>query len=192
MSQAPTTPDYIAAILQGDSTLLRQMYRAFFPMVKKLVGDLGGTEEDAKDVFQDAVMIVYEKARRPDFQLTSQFSTYFYGVCRNVWLNHLQKKSSSEVTIPADAKYMPDELPDSDFEEAERRKLFDKAFAQLGEDCQKLLLLSFQNKDLSMKEIAKQMGYGSEGYTRRRKSQCKERLVELAKSQSGYNELRNN
>lgn len=183
------TADYIAAILTGDHTLLRQMYQRFFPLIRNLVQQNGGSEDDAKDVFQDAVMVIYEKAKHPDFQLTSQFSTYLYGVCRNLWLSRQQKKSSKEVTIPDDAKYMADKLPDTDYAALEQRKLYDKAFVRLGEDCQKLLSLYFQK--MQMEEIASLMGYGSEGYARRRKFMCKEHLTNLVKSYPEYQELRN-
>ena len=59
----------------------------------------------------------------------------------------------------------------------------------MGEDCQKLLELFFQKK--SMDDIAVEMGYASEGYARRRKSQCKDRLVELVKNDAVFRELQN-
>lgn len=183
------TDDYVAAILHGDPILLRQMYEILLPRISNLIEQNGGTEEDAKDVFQDAVMIIYDKASQPGFQLTSQFSTFFYGICRNLWGNRLQKRSFSEVTIPKDIKYKEGDLLDTDFSAIERRKLFDKAFTGLGEDCQRLLLLYFQK--LPMDEIASEMGYSSEGYARRRKFMCKERLTELVKSYPEYLELSN-
>ncbi|MBK9017950.1 MAG: sigma-70 family RNA polymerase sigma factor [Saprospiraceae bacterium] len=188
--EAPlVTADYVAAILQGDPILLRQMYQKNFPAISNLIQQNGGTSDDAKDVFQDAVMVIYEKAKHPDFQLTSQFSTYIYGICRNLWGSRLQKKSFSEVTIPDDAKYKADDLPDLDYAALEQRNLYDKAFARLGKDCQKLLLLFFQK--LPMEEIAKTMGFASVGYARRRKFMCKEHLTELVKSCPEYQELRN-
>jgi RNA polymerase sigma factor (sigma-70 family) len=189
MEESLMTADYVAAILKGDPTLLRQIYQKNFPLISNLIRQNGGTEEDAKDVFQDAVMVIYEKAKLPGFQLTSQFSTFFYGICRNLWGSRLQKKSFTEVTIPDDVKYMADKLTDVDHAALEQRKLYDKAFARLGEDCQKLLLLFFQK--IPMEEIAAIMGYGSEGYARRRKFMCKEHLTELVKSYPEYQELRN-
>ena len=180
--------NYISAILSGDRAVLTRMYTALFPAIRSLVRDYGGSEDDAKDVFQDAVIVLYEKAQRPDFQLTSKFSTLFYGVCRNLWMSRQQKKSASEVTIPDHAKYIPDESIEVDLLQVERGKLFYRALRQLGEDCQKLLQLFFQKQ--SMDEIAQQMGFASEGYARRRKSQCKDRLVELVKNDAEFPELK--
>jgi len=181
--------DDLSAILAGDRNALEQLYREQFPAIRDLLRKNGGSETDAKGVFHDAVLVVYQKAKQPVFQLTSQFSTFFYGICRNLWLNHLSKKSTfSEVTISEDAKYTADEgSPEAEFLQVERDNLFWYAFRQLGGDCQKLLELFFQK--LSMETIAAQMGFSSEGYARRRKLQCKARLVELVKNRPEYREL---
>lgn len=189
MEQTTPTLDYIEAIRTGDPLQLKHLYRQLFPMIKDLVWKNGGSEQDAKDLFQDAVMVVYHVSRKPGFELTSQFSTFLYGIAWNLWRSRRKKKSNSEVMISEDAQYIADDLPEFDHLKLERQSLFDKAFAQLGEDCQKLLLLFFQKKP--MNEIAAEMGYGSEGYAPRRKHACKERLVELIKSFPEFRELCN-
>ncbi|MDO8365948.1 MAG: sigma-70 family RNA polymerase sigma factor [Saprospiraceae bacterium] len=179
--------NYIPAILSGDRVLLQRMYAGLFPAIRQMVNDHVGTEEDAKDIFQDAVIVIYEMAKKPGFQLTSKFSTLFYGIGRNLWMSRRQKRSNSEVTILDHAKYIPDESQNIDLLEVERGKLFYKTLRLLGEDCQKLLQLFFQKQ--SMDEIAQEMGFASEGYARRRKSQCKDRLVELIKKDAVFPEL---
>lgn len=181
--------DDLSALLAGDRGALEQLYREQFPAIRDLLRKTGGSETDAKDVFQDAVLVVYQKAKQPDFQLTSQLSTFFYGICRNLWLNRRSKKSTfSEVAIPEDEQYtIGENSPEAEFLQVERDNLFWSAFRQLGDDCQKLLELFFQK--LPMETIAAQMGFGSEGYARRRKLQCKARLVELVKNRPEYREL---
>lgn len=181
--------DYISAIKTGDRAGLTRMYTALFPAIRKLVRDYGGSDDDAKDVFQDATIVLYEKVQKPDFQLTSQFSTFFYGICRNLWMSRQQKKSASEVTIPDDAKYIADDAPDLDYLQVERGKLFYKALRELGQDCQRVLELFFQKTP--MEDIAQHMGYASEGYARRRKSQCKDRLIEIIEAYPEFSELKN-
>ena len=104
-------------------------------------------------------------------------------------MSRQQKKSASEVTIPDDAKYIADGSAELDLLQVERGKLFYKSLRALGEDCQKLLQLFFQKT--SMEDIAQEMGFASEGYARRRKSQCKDRLVELIKNAPEFSELQN-
>jgi RNA polymerase sigma factor (sigma-70 family) len=186
---AVSETDYLSAILSGNRPVLTRMYAQLFPAIRKLIQDKGGAEGDAKDIFQDAVLVVYEKAQNPDFQLTSKFSTFFYGICNNLWRSRQQKKSASEVTIPEEAKYIAEEPPDIYLLQIERDKLFYKALGRLGEDCQQLLRLFFQK--MPMEEIARKMGFASEGYARRRKSQCKDRLVALVENDPEFPELQN-
>jgi RNA polymerase sigma factor (sigma-70 family) len=181
--------NYLSAIVSGDRATITRMYTALFPYIRRLVKDYGGSEDDAKDLFQDAVIVLYEKAQKPDFQLTSKFSTLFYGVCRNLWRSRQQKKSASEITIPEDAKYIADDSAEIDVLQVDRNKLFYRALRQLGADCQKLLQLFFQKQ--TMEEIAREMGFASDGYARVRKSQCKDRLVSLIKNDPEFGELQN-
>ncbi|MEQ1745620.1 MAG: sigma-70 family RNA polymerase sigma factor [Saprospiraceae bacterium] len=189
MEPTATMHPYLNAVRSGDRALLRQLRDELYPFVRGLVLKNSGTEDDAKDVFQDAVMVVYDKAGQAEFMLTSRFSTFFCGIALNLWRSRRKKKSNSEVTIPEDAPYTDDEQPDLDFEQIERQALFDKAMAQLGADCRKLLGLFFQKKTMS--EIAENMGFGSENYARRRKHACKEFLIERIRSYPEYRELRN-
>lgn len=180
--------NYIPAILSGDPPLINRMYVQLYPAIRQLVKDHLGTDDDAKDVFQDATIVIYEMAQKPDFRLTSKFSTLFYGVSRHIWMSRRQKKTNLEVTIPEDAKYIPDDSYHFDTLQVERGNLFYKALRHLGQDCQKLLELFFQNH--KMEEIAQKMGFASEGYARVRKSQCKDKLVEMIKKDAAYKELK--
>ncbi len=182
------TTDYLRGIVTGDPAVLRKMFQAMFPLVAKFVQDQGGSEDDARDIFQEATLVLYSKAQSPDFSIQYQFNTYFTAVCRNLWLNQRNKKSTSNVTIGEEAKLLPEgEDLELDYLTLERQQVFDSAFEQLGDDCQKLLRLFFEK--VPMSEIAIAMGFASEGYARRRKFQCKDYLVALVKNQPQYLEL---
>jgi len=183
-----TTADYLSGIKAGDPTVLRQLYQSMFPLVGKMVQEQGGTDEDARDVFQEATIVLFNKSKSPEFSIDFQFNTYFSAVCRNIWSNKRTKKSNSGVTINEEVTLLADGSDlELDFITMERQRVLDKAFLLLGADCQKLLRLFFEK--VSMGEIAEKMGFASEGYARRRKFQCKDRLVELVKQQPQYQEL---
>ncbi|MEO6758245.1 MAG: sigma-70 family RNA polymerase sigma factor [Saprospiraceae bacterium] len=183
-----TTTAYLTGILQGDPVVLRQLFQTAYPLIAKMIREQGGAEEDARDVFQEATVVLYGKAQSPDFSIQHQFNTYFTAVCRNIWLNRLTKKSASDVTIDEEIKLLagPDDL-ELDYLTLERQQVFDAAFVQLGPDCQRLLQLFFEKT--TMAEIALLMGFASEGYARRRKFQCKDYLIELVKNHPQYQEL---
>lgn len=181
--------DFVYAITAGDRKALTTLYQTMMPVVRRLVSELGnGAEADAQDVFQDAVIVIYEKMKHPEFQLSSKFSTFFYAICRNIWLTRLQKKSGNERSMSNEVlAEHPAFLHEMDILELDRRKLFEKAMLKIGLDCRKLLQLHFLKTPIPM--IVQQLGFRSEGYARRRKHQCKERLIDLVKQDPAYIEL---
>ena len=60
-------PDYLSDLLRGDREALERLYRDQFPVIRGLVRAQGGSESDAWDIFQDAVLMLFKKARQPDF-----------------------------------------------------------------------------------------------------------------------------
>jgi len=183
----PADQAYIKAIQENDHSGLQRIYRDFLPRISSLIRNNGGSTEDAKDVFQDALIVIFRKAKEPAFELTSGFYTLLYGVCRNLWGNRLQKKSGNEVSLPEDYKYKAEPGIGPLIAKQEENQLFWDAFQQLGQDCQQLLQLFFAK--VKMAEIAERMGFGSVGYAKKRKYQCKEQLVKLVKADARYAEL---
>lgn len=179
--------DFLAIIRSGDPVGLRALYKEYLPRIARHIMNKGGSYDDAKDVFQDAIIVLYEKMQKPEFRLTSGFYTFLFGVCRNIWGNRLQKKSRTEVTIPEDAKYKSDTDTEALIYKAEENRLFWDAFKKLGEDCQKLMRLFFEKT--KMEDITSIMGYGSVSYAKKRKFVCKEKLVRFVKDDQRFEEL---
>lgn len=178
---------HIHAIVRNEESGLRRIYERYLPRIRELVRGRGGSEADAQDVFQDALMILYEKARQPDFQLSSSFYSLLYGICYRLWSNRLKKTSRKEVTLSDDITYTSQHDIEDFMEADERHKLLFRALEQLGHDCRRLLELFFQG--LSMKDIQLQMGFSGEAYAKKRKFQCKEKLVEMVKRDPVFAEL---
>lgn len=168
------------AIIEGlrlrSDYIIKYMYQEMFPMIRYLVVKNSGNDEDAEDVFQDGLIIVFKKIRDHELDLTCSFRTYIYSVCRNIWLQKLNKRKQyarefSDVESFVD---LPDKVDQFQEEEMEKYRLYQQHFLTLGEDCQKVLLL-FMKKQ-SLKEIAIEMGYKTEKYAKTRKYLCKEEL----------------
>lgn len=178
---------FLQAILAHDAAGLRQIYELFWPRIHALIRKYGGQATDAEDVFQDAIMILYDKGRQPGFQLTSSFYSLLYGICYRLWSNQLKKSSHREVTLPEDATFTQDNNLEVLMEANERHKLFARAMQRLGDECRRLLELFFQG--LSMKDIQQAMNFSSEAYAKKRKFHCKEKLVEQVKADPAFAEL---
>ncbi|MCK9398372.1 MAG: sigma-70 family RNA polymerase sigma factor [Bacteroidales bacterium] len=168
------------AIIDGlkkrDSGIISYVYKEYYPTIKFLITTNSGTETDAEDVFQDALIVLFKKIAREDLFLTSSFKTFLYSICRNLWLQRLDRRVfSNEFLEMEDLSELQDNLYlEQPEEEHEKYRLFQQHFLKLSEDCQKILQL-FLGKT-SLKEIAEIMGFKTEKYAKTRKFMCKEKL----------------
>ncbi len=175
--------DILELIRQGrDERAFAKLY-AHFPKVRKLVRDNSGSSDDAKDVFQDALIIFHRKARSSDFTLTSAISTYLFSVCRNLWREELRRRNRS--LSKWDVEDMPEEPPElaamlareGEYSTAEQ------ALRTLGEKCLEVLKRFYIAKE-SLNDIARSLGFAGEGAAKTRKYKCLEearkRFRELA------------
>lgn len=170
------------AIIQGvklkKETVIRYLYKEYFPCILTMVEQNSGVYEDAEDVFQDGMIILYRKCTADKVKLNCSLKTFFYAVCRNIWLQRLERtkrlvfREDVEVReqgshyILRDQEYREDEL--------ERLRYFQMHFLGLPKDCQRLLLLCFDK--VPMKEIARVMGVSGVNYVKTRKYACKNLL----------------
>src|SRR3982074_2819396 len=79
-------------IQKGDEKALEFIYKKYYRMMTKLVITNSGTEEEARDVYQDALVVFWQKARSGNLVLTSKMSTYIYSICKNLWRKELDRK----------------------------------------------------------------------------------------------------
>jgi len=169
-----------AGIIDGlkkrDSGIIRYIYKEYYPTIKYLITTNSGTETDAEDVFQDALVVLFKKIIKEDLILTSSFKTFLYSICRNLWLQRLDRRVfSDEFLEMEDLSELQDNLHlEQSEEEHEKYRLFQQHFLKLSEDCQKILQLFLGRT--SLKEIAEIMGFKTEKYAKTRKFMCKEKL----------------
>ena len=178
---------YFDASLKGDKQGIKEIYRVFLPKITQFVKKNNGTEEDAKDIFQEAIIVLFKKIREGNFQLTSAFYTYLYGICRNLWLQKLQKNYKKTVTFSNDREFKDETDFELIMQSEERYQLFRSKFRELSDNCSKILQLFFQR--VPMKEIVSRMGFSSLSYAKKRKFECKEKLVALIQNDPKFKTL---
>jgi len=169
------------AILEGlrlrSDYIINFIYKEYFPLIKFLVYENGGSGEDAEDVFQDGIIIIYNKISLNELKLTCSFKTYMYSVCRNLWLQKLGKRKAifDKLTDVEDFIDLPqDLLKEASIAEAEMHRIIQIHFLSLPDDCQKVLKLFLKN--IPLRDIAGIMGFKTENYAKTRKYLCKEEL----------------
>ncbi|MBM3436019.1 MAG: sigma-70 family RNA polymerase sigma factor [Bacteroidetes bacterium] len=179
-------------ILEGlqnrDTDILDYVYRNFFNQIKDFVIQNDGNEEDAKDVYQDAILVIYQKVRKDNLTLSCSFNTYLYSVCRLLWLKQLEYRKTFKKVIEESAKFIElDEDITNIYKTNERFKLYQDHFKRLSYNCQKILELFLAR--IQLKEIARILRLKSDDYVKKRKHQCKEKLISSIKNDPRFKEL---
>lgn len=182
---------YIEGLLQNDRRIIKRIYDENFKSVANTICANRGTEAEAWDIFQEAVLIIYSKASKKNLILTSKFSTFLHAICWRLWLKELRKKRTG-VVISDDLLEYNNITDENELLESSRmvlrEKLYRKKFEELGDACKKLLRLYF-NK-LPMNEISRRMGY-SVSFSTQKAFRCRKKLISMIKADDSYKELRN-
>ncbi len=175
-------------LITQDEKVLKEYYVLYFKNVRRHVLSNSGSEEDARDLFQDALMVLFQKSRDKSFVLSCSLGTFVYSVSRRLWLKELarRRKVSHKSLDQEDFVDL-----DSDIEmisdKNERMTFYRICFEHLSEACRKVLALSAEG--CSIAEITVLMGYTSEQYTRNRRYRCKQRLIDQVKQKLDLNEV---
>ena len=148
-------------------------------MVQTMVIANAGSKDDAADLFQETVIVLFEKVKKGNFELTSQLKTFIYSVARRLWLKKLQQQQ--RFTKQADD--LEDIIPVED--EVEQREklqndftLMEASMAKVGEPCKSLLEAYYLQKK-HMNEIAQEFGYTNADNAKTQKYKCLVRLKKL-------------
>ena len=140
----------------------------------KIVLSNNGTEEEAKDVYQEALLVFWQKAVSGNLVLTSKISTYLYSICLNQWRKELDRKSrhSSEVV---------DGEEHQGHDDREKYKIVKECIDELGDVCKEVLTYYYFD-GMNMQQIAEKMNFANTDTAKTKKYKCKKKLDELIKS----------
>ena len=171
------------ALLEGlagsEKKAIETIYRENYNMVQSLVINNNGSSDDAKDIFQEAMIVLYEKVRSGTFELNCQIKTFVYSVSRRLWLKRLQQQNrysapgdSLETVVAVEEELADHEQRNAEFE------MMEKAINGLGEPCKSLLEAYYLQKQ-NMQVIASSFGYTNADNAKNQKYKCLMRLKKL-------------
>ncbi|MGJ1236514.1 MULTISPECIES: RNA polymerase sigma factor [Sphingobacterium] len=154
--------------------LFMNLYKSTFPIVAKYVSRMGGNLDEAKDVFQDALLVYYEKIHLTETPLNNAIG-YLFGTAKNLWLKRYGQSSPSLPLDQVDIALTTEESPSS-------ARLF--RFLEIaGRKCLELLK-SFYYDQMSLQEIADEYGYSGVRSATVQKFKCLEKVRESVKEKS--------
>lgn len=171
----------VSAIRNGNDKALTYLYERNLRMIRKFVLENNGTEPDAGELLQEALVIFWENVRSGKFTLQSKISTYLFSVARNKWLQELGRKKRFSVIDEQHMNRSDEENQEDRLVKQELIEIVKTFMEQLSPLCRKILLL-FYYEDRSMTEISKMLGLANENVAKSKKYQCKKELEQLVKA----------
>ena len=176
MKGAPTEQELLLGLRLGQPDAFKRLYQQHYPMVRYLVVQNSGSNEEADDVFQDGLLVLIGKLRLPEFHLTASLKTYVYSVCRNLWLKRLKDKGKTKLIDFETPVEVVEDSPDESNEPI-LQNLRD-CLETIGDSCRKILERFYYFK-MNMEEIAAELGYTNAENVKNQKYKCILRLRKL-------------
>jgi RNA polymerase sigma factor (sigma-70 family) len=189
------TPDN-RELLEGlrcwNKETLRYIYINYYPRIEEYVLKNKGITEDAKDLYHDTLLNLYDNLNKIQIELRNDFYYFFFVVCRRAWLNKLKEKSKEVFYDDVDFKQNNIVAEESDpciysTDYAEKKKLLRYHLNKLDLESQRIIDLRLAN--VPYKQIAEDMKLGSEQKARSRNHYCIQLLLGSIKRDRKYKEL---
>ena len=178
---------HIKSLLTNDRQGLQTIYKDFLPRIESIIKGMGGSKDDAWEIFQESLIVIMTKASKPNFVLTSSFYTFLVSICKFKWYNESKKKYKKELTLEGQETLKTDEDLLEDINQVERYRLFKSKMNELKPSCRKILELFFNQH--SLKEITVLLTLASENAAKQKKHQCQKKLIQAIKSDAHFKEL---
>ena len=170
-----TDQEVFIALKARDNKAYEILYKFYYPSIKNFICKNNGNEDDAKDIFQETILVLLTNIPKDDFELRSSLKTYIFAISSNLWLKRLRGANKIvKVEMDVYEKYL------ADFEEAEERladanhitekkalTIFDKISARC-----KILLDAIFFKEKNIGTVTKEFGYTNKHNAQNQKFKC--------------------
>lgn len=162
-------------LAEYSKAVFTKLYLKAFPPVAKYISRHGGSFDEAKDVFHDALVLFYEKSVEGSLDDNVNEVAYIVGIAKNIWLRTFRYKADIEgldaVDIPVEEKENPS---------AKRLLYF---LEKAGNKCMQLLKNFYYDK-LPLQEIAGAYGFSGIRSATAQKYKCLEKVRETVKQKA--------
>jgi DNA-directed RNA polymerase specialized sigma24 family protein len=163
--------------------LFAQLYEETFPKVAKFVANRGGTFDDAKDIFHDALVILYEKARDERLVFESP-ERYLIGIAKHLWV---RKFNDDHKKVGLDEMEKTISIPADYYESGE--SALTSLLELTGRKCLQLLR-AFYYDSLPLEQIKSTFGFSTTHSASAQKFKCIEKMRNIIREKSmGYEDF---
>jgi len=181
--------EIIEGIAAHKSKVLKYIYKELYPYVETYILQHGGSVDQAKDIFQDAMIIVYRKIVDGKFTLHCKFNTYLYAISKRLWIQD-RRKEYLRINKLKEHPMVSESSPAYGTDNAsEVHDLFNNHFEKLDPECKQILQLYFNG--LTPEEIQKIMGISNLHQMADKKYRCKKVLIKRIMEDPKFRKFKN-
>lgn len=166
----------------NDAAAFEKLYDDSFPLIAAYVQQNSGSEQDAEDTFQEAMIVLVQHLKNPGFVLTSSPGTYLYSVARNHWLKRLRdnkRPTPYEEELHGDLLH---EVPAST-QFPSQQGVIDRLLTKITNHCRHLLVNIFLENE-PMERLMKRMGWKNKHTAANQKYKCLEQVKKVAAAEA--------
>jgi RNA polymerase sigma factor (sigma-70 family) len=173
--------------LRTDDRYFTKVYNEHRDYALRFMSKIHKDHDEIQDVYQDAVLVLLENARKEEFKLTCNIQTYLNSICRNQLLTKHRKNSKMHTVNMEDFDpNINDWFSDHEFnpEKEERLNTLESAmelFKQQSKKCFDLLSMQYFEKK-RMDNIAKLLGFSNDKSAKSQAAKCRGELRKLVQS----------
>jgi RNA polymerase sigma factor (sigma-70 family) len=184
MIEGSKDKEILEAIRTGNNTaVLHHLYKTAMPKIIRFITQNNGDEEEAKDIFQDAVLALFHTVKLNKYDAAKSLDGFLYFVARNLWVNRIKKRNKQFRIVDTEV-LGASENPLAMIITEEKQVAMEELIEKIGSQCKELLKYTLHDK-LSMKEVAEKMGFAGETVAKTTHYRCKQKLVALIQANKG-------
>lgn len=158
-------------IRSGDAYALEDIYSRYRSDFLAFAANFSISAEDAQDIYQDAVIVLYENIMSGKLKcLSSTLKTYLFAIGKYQIYN-TQKVVVNNTDISLIENLVDDSHAEGWMLREAQIKEMEEAYRHLGDKCREILRL-FYYESLSIDEIRTRLGYQSKDVVKSQKSRC--------------------
>ncbi len=160
--------------------LFKELYRSSFPSVARWVKRMGGDREQAQDIFQDSLIVFYEKTVQGLLENCDNPPAYVLGIAKKLWLKKYHKIKND---IPLTDWEKNISIPPDFYHQNKKQRRLLRFVEAAGKKCLEILQ-SFYYHQIPLSEIARQFGFSNTRSATVQKYKCLEKIRNEVKSKN--------
>ena len=162
----------IEAIKAGSEKILFQLYENYRnEFLHWAVRNHRVTEEEAKDVFQEALVALYRNVKKGKVEsIEVSIKTYLFSIGKNLILNTIRRKKREAEAYQSIGIEHDNSVIDN-YERDGLTTMIKRLYLSIGSPCKEILEMYYE-KDFDMESIAERVGFKNANVAKKKKYEC--------------------